>query len=82
MAHTIRDKLDGIVSFWTFRHVGTPRTEGSHDKIRCLIKQACGFGDQEYFKLKNLLPEFSCVKELQVVSRFVEEAMIYRCANI
>ena len=65
MARTIRDKLDGIVSFWTFRHISNASMEGFNNKIRWLIKQAYGFRDREYFKLKIYqLPEISCVKEL------------------
>ena len=39
--------------------------EGFNNKIRWLIKQAYGFRDSEYFKLKIYqLPEISSVKEL------------------
>ena len=62
MARTIRDKLDGIVSFWTFRHISNASMEGFNNKIRWLIRQACGFRDREYFKLKIYqLPEISGV---------------------
>ncbi len=54
MARTIRDKLDGIVSFWTFRHISNAKMEGFNNKLRWLIRQAYGFRDREYFKLKNL----------------------------
>ena len=65
MVRTIRDKLDGIVSFWTFRHISNASMEGFNNKIRWLIKQAYGFRDREYFKLKIYrLPEISCVKKL------------------
>lgn len=64
MARTIRNKLDGIVSFWTFRHINASM-EGFNNKIRWLIKRAYVFRDREYFKLKiDQLPEISCVKEL------------------
>lgn len=52
MTGTIRDKLEGIVSFWTFRHISNAQMEGFNNKIRWLIKQAYGFRDWEYFKLK------------------------------
>ena len=62
MARTIRDKLDGIVSFWTFRHISNAKMEGFNNKIRWLIKQAYGFRDREYFKLKIFqLPEISSI---------------------
>ena len=65
MARTIRDKLDGIVSFWTFRHISNAQMEGFNNKIRWLIKQAYGFRDREYFKLKIYqLPEISSTKEI------------------
>ena len=52
MNRTIRDKLDGIVTYWTFRHISNAKMEGFNNKIRWLIKQAYGFRDREYFKLK------------------------------
>ncbi len=65
MAHPIRDKLDGIVSFWAFRQISNASMEGFNNKIRGLIRQAYGFRDREYFKLKiDQLPEISSVKEL------------------
>ena len=63
MTKTIRDKLDGIVTFWTFRHISNAKMEGFNNKIRWLIKQAYGFRDREYFKLKIYqLPEISSSK--------------------
>ena len=63
MAKTIRDKLDGIVSCWTFRHISNAKMEGFNNKIRWLIRQAYGFRDREYFKLKIFqLPGISCEK--------------------
>ena len=65
MAKTIRDKLDGIVTFWTFRHISNAKMEGFNNKIRWLIKQSYGFRDREYFKLKIYqLPEISSSKEI------------------
>ena len=65
MARTIRDKLDGIVTYWTFRHISNAKMEGFYNKIRWLIKQAYGFRDREYFKLKIYqLPEISSEKPL------------------
>ena len=64
MVRTIRDKLDGIAGFWMFRHISNASMEGFNNKIRWLIKQAYGFRDREYFKLKIYqLPEISSVKE-------------------
>ena len=65
MAKTIRDKMDGIVSYWTFRHISNAKMEGFNNKIRWLVRQAYGFRDREYFKLKIYqLPEISCVKAM------------------
>ena len=65
MAKTIRDKLDGIVSYWTFRHISNAKMEGFNNKIRWLIRQAYGFRDREYFKLKIYqLPEISCERAI------------------
>ena len=65
MTGTIRDKLEGIVSFWTFRHISKAQMKRFNNKIRWLIKQAYGFRDWEYFKLKIYqLPEISSSKEI------------------
>ena len=50
---------------WTFHHLTNASTEGFNNKIRWLIRQAYGFRDREYLKLKIFqLPEISCVKEV------------------
>ncbi len=54
MAGTIRDKLDGIVTCWTYRHISNAKMEGFNNKIRWLIKQAYCFRDREYNKIENL----------------------------
>ena len=60
MAETIRDRLDGITSYWTFGHLSNASMEGFNNKIRWLIRQAYGFRDIEYFKLKIYqLPEIN-----------------------
>ena len=65
MARTIRDKLDGSVSFWTFRHITNASMERFNNNIRWQIKQIYGFRDRESFKLKIYqLPEISSAKEL------------------
>ena len=65
MARTIRNKLDGIVTYWTFRRISNAKMEGFNNKIRWLIKQAYGFRDREYFKLKIYqLPEISSEKSI------------------
>ena len=65
MAKTIRDRLDGITSYWTFGHLSNASMEGFNNKIRWLIRQAYGFRDREYFKLKIYqLPEINPEKAL------------------
>ena len=65
MAKTIRDRLDGIVSYWTFGHVSNASTEGFNNKIRWLNRMAYGFRDREYLKLKIYqLPQINCEKAL------------------
>ena len=65
MAKTIRERLGGIVSYWTFGHVSNAGMEGFNNKIRWLIRQAYGFRDREYLKLKIYqLPEINCEKAL------------------
>ena len=77
MAKTLRDKIVGIISFWTFRHISNASMEGFNNKIRWLIEQAYGFRDSKYFKLKIYqLPEISSVKELQFMAKTVDEAHI------
>ena len=51
MAKTLRVKIEGIISFWTFLHISNATMEGFNNKIRWRIKQAYGFRDSEYFKL-------------------------------
>ena len=65
MSRTIRDKLDRIVTYWIYRHISNAKMKGFNNKIRWLIKQAYGFRDREFFKLKIYqLPEISSEKSL------------------
>jgi len=52
MAKTIRNHMQGIVSFWSTNGVTNAAMEGFNTKIRCLIKQAYGYHDMDYFYLK------------------------------
>ena len=52
MAKTIKNHLDGIVAFWSTNRVTNAAMEGFNCKIRCLIKQAYGYRDMDYFFLK------------------------------
>ena len=77
MTKTLRDKIEGIISFWIFRHIRNAGMEGFNNKIRWPIKLAYGFRDSGYFKLKIYqLPEISSVKKLQFMEKAVDEAHI------
>ena len=52
MASTIGEHLAGILGFWEFRGASNASVEGFNNKIRWLIKQAYGYHDFKYFKLK------------------------------
>ena len=52
MASTIEGHLAGILGFWEFRGASNASVEGFNNKIRWLIKQAYGYHDFKYFKLK------------------------------
>ena len=65
MAKTIRDKLHGIITYWTFDHLSNASTEGFNNKIRWLMRPAYGFRDISYLKLKIFqLPSIQPQKEL------------------
>ena len=65
MAKTIREKLQGIITYWTFHRLSNASTEGFNNKIRWLIRQAYGFRDMFYLKLKIFqLPSIQPQKEL------------------
>ena len=61
----IEKHLDGILGYWKHGGASNARTEGFNNKIRWLIRQAYGFRDREYFKLKiYALPETDTSKSL------------------
>ena len=63
MAKAIRNRLGGIVSYWTFGHVSNASMEGFNNKSRRLFRQVCGFRGRGYLKLKiSQLPESYCEK--------------------
>ena len=65
MAKTIRDRMEGITSYWTFEHLSNASMEGFNNKIRWLNRMAYGFRDLEYLKLKIYqLPQINCEKSL------------------
>lgn len=65
MANTIEKHLKGITAFWRADKQSNSAMEGFNNKIRWLIRQAYGFRDQEYFRLKIFdLPNIKTVKQL------------------
>lgn len=64
MANTMETNLEGVLGFWMFPGATNAKTEGFNNKIRWLIKQAYGYRDYRYFRLKvfdlpNLRPRNS-----------------------
>jgi len=65
MAKTIRGHWDGVLAYWTTGGVTSAPVEGFNNKIRWLVKQAYGYRDEEYFRLKIFdLPNIKIKKEL------------------
>jgi transposase len=65
MAKTIRRHMDGILGYWKEGRLTSAGMEGFNNKVRWLIRQAYGYQDHEYFKLKIFdLPNIKVAKEL------------------
>ena len=52
MAKTMEKNIEGVLGFWRFRGASNAKTEGFNNKIRWLIRQAYGYRDYRYFRLK------------------------------
>ena len=52
MAKTMEKNLEGVLGFWKFPGSTNAKTEGFNNKIRWLIRQAYGYRDYRYFRLK------------------------------
>jgi len=64
MAKTITSHLEGIVAYW-YLGISNASMEGFNNKIRWLIRQAYGYHDKEYLKLKIFdLPKLKTTKIL------------------
>lgn len=64
MAKTITQRLDGIIAFWKTGFTSASM-EGFNNKIGWLQRQAYGYRDLEYFKLKIYdLPKLKTIKDL------------------
>ena len=65
MADTVDRHLEGILGYWKYGGASNAKTEGFNNKIRWLVRQAYGFRDREYFKLKiYALPDTETTKSL------------------
>ena len=65
MARTITSRLEGLVCYWKYDKLTNASQEGFNNKIRWLTRQAYGYRDLEYLKLKIFdLPKLSVRKEL------------------
>lgn len=52
MANTLTKNLEGVLGFWKYARATNAKTEGFNNKIRWLIRQAYGYRDFRYFRLK------------------------------
>lgn len=52
MAKTVETHWDGILGFWRFGGVTNAAMEGFNNKVRTLMRQAYGYRDHEYMRLK------------------------------
>ena len=58
MAKMVENHLEGVLGFWRYKGASNAKTEGFNNKIRWLIKQAYGYRDYKYLRLKILdLPD-------------------------
>lgn len=53
LAETVELHMDGILAYYDFR-ISSGKVEGINNKIKTLKRQAYGFRDDEYFKLRIL----------------------------
>jgi hypothetical protein len=52
MAKAIRNHMKGILGYWRLGGAANASMEGFNGKVRWLVKQAFGFRDFKYFRLK------------------------------
>lgn len=65
MSKTLTRHLEGVLGYWKFNQLTNAGMEGFNNKIRWLIRQAYGFRDPEYFRLKVFdLPSCNIVKSI------------------
>ena len=65
MAKTIKKNIDGIIGYWRYNKLTSASMEGFNNKIGWLNRQAYGYRDKAYFKLKIFdLPNITTVKDI------------------
>jgi len=64
MAKSIRSHIKGILGYWKLDGATNASMEGFNGKVRWLIKQAYGFRDFKYFRLK-----ITCLQTATRISR-------------
>ena len=52
MAKTVKNHLDGIISYWTTSGLTSAKMEGFNTKVKLLIRNAYGYRDEDYLILK------------------------------
>lgn len=52
MVNTLENHWEGVLGYWYFGGLSNAAMEGFNNKIRVLIRQAYGFHDHEYMRLK------------------------------
>lgn len=64
MAKTVTNHIDGVIAYWNENRTSAAM-EGFNNKIGWLNRQAYGYRDQEYFKLKIFdLPNLRIIRNL------------------
>ena len=64
MAKTVRDKLEGITSYWTFEHLSNASMEGFNNKIRLLNRMAHAFHGRDHIEEKTTSSRKSTAKTI------------------
>lgn len=52
MVKTLESHWDGIIGFWQFGGITNAAMEGFNNKVRTMLRQAYGYRDDEYMRLK------------------------------
>jgi hypothetical protein len=78
MAKTIRNHMKGILGYWRLGGAANASMEGFNGKVRWLVKQAFGFRDFKYFRLKIFdLPSTDIKKNFKSLSRIMKKSRCF-----